>query len=415
MNRKHNWPLHPFILLSISTLALIIVLGVGGIVQARWIHPPLSSIQGAAASLSGKFFSDMLAMEIPYLDEQQTKSSFSGDTIFSFALQLATNINPHDPKTLLASGVPGLAAEKTVNLRSAVGNPAFHEPADYAPPKNALEPSDLHVREEPSGRVAVTDENLPLDADRGDASDGPNGDSQGTEQPPVSPPLAASSDLVRAFIYHSHNRESYLPELEGKSELNEAFDDEINVTLLGKRMAARLKELGIGAASSNKDYSTAEPAYNWNYSYKYSLKTVKEAFASFPQLNYLFDIHRDSQPRELTTATINGKDYAQIYFIIGRRNPNWEENEAFANAIHSKLEEAYPGLSRGVWGKTASSGNAEYNQSQSENSILIEIGGPENSLEECYRTVDVLSNIIAEQIMEAERVDQEQQQSSQEI
>ncbi|GIQ69718.1 stage II sporulation protein P [Xylanibacillus composti] len=407
MNRKHKWTLHPFVLLSISTLALFIVLGIGGLAQAKWSHnSPLSSIQGAAASLSGKFFSDMMAMEIPYMSEGNAESSFSSDKIFSFVFQMATNINPHDPKTLLASGVPGMASEKTVNLRSAVGNPGFHEPADYAPPREVLQPADdAAPGDEPTGREAVTEEDMPLDAAEPNPSDGQQEDSGAGSGAP-SP--ASVADEVLAFIYHSHNRESYLPELEGKTELHEAFDDTINVTLLGKRMAERLKELGIGAASSDKDYSTEEPEYNWNFSYKYSQKTVKEAFASFPKLNYLFDIHRDAQPRDLTTATINGEDYAQVYFIIGRRNPQWEKNESFANAIHSKLEEAYPGLSRGVWGKTASSGNAEYNQSLSENSILIEIGGPENTLEECYRTVDVLSKIIAEQILEAERVNNEQ-------
>lgn len=409
MNQKHKWSLHPFVLLSISTMALFIVLGIGGLAQARWSQSPLSSIQGAATALSGKFFADMIAMEIPHMAENTSDSSFSGDNMFSFVFQMATNIDPHDPKTLLASGVPGLATEKIVNLRSAVGNPGYHEPADYAPPKEALQPSGGSLPDQvPKGREAVSEEDLPLDAAQGGGT-GP------AQTPPAAPPLATASDQVRAFIYHSHNRESYLPELEGKTELNEAFDDTVNVTLLGKRMANRLKELGVGAASSEKDYSTVEPDYNWNFSYKYSLKTVKEAMASFPQLNYLFDIHRDSQPRDLTTATINGEDYAQIYFIIGRRNPQWEKNEEFANAIHTKLEEAYPGLSRGVWGKTASTGNAEYNQSLSENSILIEIGGPENTLEECYRTVDVLSKIIAEKILEAERVNQDQAEPEQDI
>jgi len=53
-------------------------------------------------------------------------------------------------------------------------------------------------------------------------------------------------------------------------------------------------------------------------------------------------------------------------------------------------------LSRGVWGKTAANGNGEYNQSVSPGSVLIEIGGVDNTLEECYRTADALAKIIAE-------------------
>jgi stage II sporulation protein P len=85
-----------------------------------------------------------------------------------------------------------------------------------------------------------------------------------------------------------------------------------------------------------------------------------------------------------------------VYFIIGHRNPNWRENEDFANRIHERLEKQYPGLSRGVWGKTAANGNGEYNQSVAPGSVLIEIGGVDNTLEECYRTADALAKVISD-------------------
>jgi stage II sporulation protein P len=171
--------------------------------------------------------------------------------------------------------------------------------------------------------------------------------------------------------------------------------DKINVTLVGKRLASQLEALGVGATNSSKDYPTTVQGYNWNYSYKYSLQTVKQALAANKQLKFFFDIHRDSQRRKKTTATIKGKDYAQVYFIIGHRNPDWRENEDFANRIHEQLEKDYPGLSRGVWGKTAANGNGEYNQSVAPDSVLIEIGGVDNTLQECYRTADVLAKVIA--------------------
>ncbi|MDT2261244.1 stage II sporulation protein P [Paenibacillus larvae] len=52
--------------------------------------------------------------------------------------------------------------------------------------------------------------------------------------------------------------------------------------------------------------------------------------ATEPGLSYLIDIHRDSGPRKSTTKTINGKDYAQLYFVVGLENPNWEKNQEFA-------------------------------------------------------------------------------------
>ncbi len=166
--------------------------------------------------------------------------------------------------------------------------------------------------------------------------------------------------------------------------------------MVGKRLADKLEEAGIGAMHSDTDYSTAVKNYRWELSYKYSKETVKSAMAQESKLKFFFDIHRDSQRRKHTTATINGKDYAQVFFIIGHRNPGWEKNEEFATKIHNALEKEYPGISRGVWGKTAATGNGEYNQSLAEHSVLIEVGGVDNTLEESYRTADALAKIISE-------------------
>jgi stage II sporulation protein P len=177
-----------------------------------------------------------------------------------------------------------------------------------------------------------------------------------------------------------------------------------NITLVGKRLAQKLEEEGIGAQHSNTDYPTAIQNYRWELSYKYSMKTVKEALASNKDLKFIFDIHRDSQKRKYTTIDINGKSYAQVYFIIGHKNPNWEQNEAFATKIHEALDKKYPGISRGIWGKTAASGNAEYNQSLAADSVLIEVGGVDNTLEESYRTADALAEVISEIYWAEEKV-----------
>ena len=68
-------------------------------------------------------------------------------------------------------------------------------------------------------------------------------------------------------------------------------------------------------------------------------------------LKFFFDIHRDSAKRSATTTTIDGKDYAKVFFIIGRKNPDWKQNEQFAEEINKKLNKLYPGVSRGIWGK----------------------------------------------------------------
>jgi stage II sporulation protein P len=127
-------------------------------------------------------------------------------------------------------------------------------------------------------------------------------------------------------------------------------------------------------------------------------------FATNPNLQYIFDIHRDAGKRSDTTMTLNGKAYAQIFFIVGKKNPNWQQNEAFARSIDKMLKEQYPGLSRGILDKSSHMGNGEYNQSLSPQSILMEIGGPYNTLDECYRTADLFVKIVKEMIKKNTKV-----------
>ena len=200
----------------------------------------------------------------------------------------------------------------------------------------------------------------------------------------------------QVFIYHSHNRESWLPELNhpAADKPRDAFHAEKNVTLLGARLQGQLESKGVGALHSIRDYVEAVPSFNYNYSYKYSSTTVREVLAIHPQLTYLIDIHRDSQRRDKTTITIDGQNVARIFFIIGEGNPHWRENHAFAKSIHEELNARWPGLSKGIINKGKSQGHGEYNQSLSPMSILLEIGGVDNTLEESYRTIEMLAEVI---------------------
>lgn len=391
-----------YVALSFLTLVIFMLISTGSMIFSQFFASPYPSMKGVASTVSNRLFVDMLAMEVPMLRNEQKSSTLDAAQVAPFLFRYFTQMDPADPKSLIAVEIPGIS-EQTTLLRSSQHNEKEISPLDYAPPNHALTPMELNVSDVSSSTKVEQNEQIEA-VERETIRPGPKANDM-IDNELESSSVPNKTDHVKAFIYHSHNRESWLPELgkEGQ-DFSEAFDDEVNITLLGKRMEERLEEHGIGALSSDKDYPTEVEGYNWNFSYKYSLETVKEAMAENPELEYFFDIHRDAQAREKTTVTINGTPYAQIYFIIGRQNPNWESNEAFAAQIHERLEEQYPGISRGIWGKNQQSGHGEYNQSVSPNSILIEVGGPENTLEECYRTIDVLSDVIAEIFWEAEEV-----------
>jgi stage II sporulation protein P len=347
---------------------------------------PSSSMKGLAASVSSRFFVDMLGMEVPYMQTDRQTFTFSQSNVSGFLFSLLTDLNWKDPKTFIARELPGLAQDRSVVLRKSITT-GDDSPEDYGPKGDAI------PKNGEGGEGSIT-ANPAAPPDAGEAVQGP-------AVPTAKPPKTAGRNV--AFIYQSHNQESYLPELGGVKDPDKAYDPNINVSQVGLRLAQRLEKEGIGAVHSDKNYPAIEKSFNYYYSYKYSLKTLQEASASHPDLKFYFDIHRDSQRREKTTVTINGKNYAQLYFIIGGKNPNWKENEQFASQIHQTLESKYPGLSKGTFAKAAE-GNGVYNQNFSQNSVLIEVGGVDNSLEECYRTTDVLAEAIAEVVLNVQKV-----------
>lgn len=381
-----------YFILSLCSMVVFIMLGLAGMLQNTFAVSPSQSMKGFAASVPGRFFESLLGFELPHMPAGDEPSPFQAGKLAAFLVRFLTDLNPDDPKSLLALEMPGMVPDQSVLLRPGSGGgddaPEDHGPLETDAGQEAADPPAGSPDAAPSSTSDPANQPpASTPSDSGEAS----APSDSSDNPP---PQRSTGENKVVFIYHSHNRESWLPELHNGSK--DPTDSKINVTLVGKRLAQQLEAKGVGAAHSSKDYASSVKSYNWNYSYKYSLQTVKQALAGNKNLKFFFDIHRDSQPRSKTTTTIRGTDYAQVFFIIGHRNPNWKQNEEFASRIQERLEKDYPGLSRGIWGKTAATGNGEYNQSVSPDSVLIEIGGKDNTLKECYRTADALAEVIAD-------------------
>ncbi|QGQ44462.1 stage II sporulation protein P [Metabacillus sediminilitoris] len=201
-----------------------------------------------------------------------------------------------------------------------------------------------------------------------------------------------------AFIYFSHNRESFLPYFKNGTTPEKTYHSKLNVSLIGQRLGRRLKSNGIWNRVSNVDIITMlyERDLKFDSSYEMSRKIVIEEKRINPDLEMTFDIHRDALPRSLSTININGKSYAKISFVIGSAHQSYKDNLNFTKGINELIEKSYPGLSRGIIIKSQKQGNGVYNQDLLPNSVIIEIGGVDNNLEELYRTADVLGNIISQ-------------------
>lgn len=219
--------------------------------------------------------------------------------------------------------------------------------------------------------------------------------------PPAVKPLKALN-IPKVLIYHTHNRESWLSVTKSKGR-DDAMDDAINITLVGQAMADVLESAGIPVIHEDVDIFALLQKKNLPYSASYvvSREVVETMMKKTPHIQYLFDIHRDANPRSVTTTTINGQSYAKIMFVIGESNPNWQANMKLAEMLTERLEARYPGITRPVLRLTKTAWrNGEYNQSLSNDALTVEIGGHENTPEEAKRSAAILAEIFAEIYLE---------------
>ncbi|MBS4194084.1 stage II sporulation protein P [Lederbergia citri] len=276
------------------------------------------------------------------------------------ALEILTNINLADMKTFLFTEIPGLHASSPKILIAGQGTDFTNLPIESPPPQDF-------------GLENVTDEPETL----------PNEEKK-----------ELTNDYI-AFIYHTHTWESFLPLL---PESNNPSSKEKNVTILGKRLGEKLQEKGIKTLVDTSDVQEKLLKRGMKYyqSYTVARESVVEAMGQNKQLQLMFDIHRDSARKNVTTKEINGKPYAKLYFVVGTAHPNYGKNFEFASKLHKLLEKKYPGISRGVYDKSKAEGNGIYNQDLFEHNLVVEIGGIDNTLEELNRTVDALAEVISD-------------------
>lgn len=199
------------------------------------------------------------------------------------------------------------------------------------------------------------------------------------------------------YIYQSHNRESFFPELPEQRAYREQppYSNTKNVTLVGKELSRALKEIDINSIHDKTDIDgiLKQRGSYFPDSYKVSRENLQKVLAENDSIRMVFDIHRDSQKRSESTIEMNGQDYARIKFVVSKTSGNYETNKIFATQLHEQLEKLFPGLSVGVIEKGIDPQNT-YNQELHDNSVLLEVGGIDNTLEETYRSMDVFAQAL---------------------
>lgn len=195
-------------------------------------------------------------------------------------------------------------------------------------------------------------------------------------------------------LYYTHTSESFIP---SSGVAHSRGGQRGEIVDVGDALVKRLGTYGIATSQNTtiNDYPSFMKAYDA------SEGTVKKMLAENPSIQMLFDIHRDADKRENYLATINGVQAARIKILVcvGQQDlvqPHWQQNHAFAKLIDAKLNQRYPGLSRGIQIE-----NWRYNQHLHPRALLIEVGCQETSREEAERGIEMLGDILAEIIAES--------------
>lgn len=207
------------------------------------------------------------------------------------------------------------------------------------------------------------------------------------------------SDEPQVLIMHTHTTESYEPysrDFYDDSFISRTTDEEKNVVSVGEKIATELEKAGIGVIHDRTihDY----PSYNG--SYDRSRVTVEKILSQYPSIKVVLDIHRDAieyddGTRVAPVAVIDGKEAAQVMIISGcdsgnMNYPDYMKNFRFSCLLQKQLEEDYPDLARPILFTYK-----KYNQNLTTGSILIEMGGHANSIEQAQYAGELVGKSLA--------------------
>lgn len=367
--------------LIVSLCLLFIFIGVLTTIKPAY-RLSSSTINEWTRQIDGSSFLYVMGMENKAFKEAYPEDSKPLD-ISELAFQMATSLKPNDPRSLLGRELPGFASFDSNIVIAGEGTDYTNLPIESSAPLDVV----LEDRE-----ATMPDES------------GGEQDSEKKEEDKKEQRTTGEKNVV--YIYNSHNTESFLPHLPEGTGINEAHHSEVNITKVSDRLAQSLEENGIGSSVETADIASILDEKGWEYyqSYNASKPVVKEALANNKDIQFIFDLHRDSQPREVTTKKIDGKAYAKLFFVVGGENANYEQNLKLATDLHNKIQDKYPGLSRGVITKKGPGTNGVFNQDLSENAVLIEFGGVENKMDELYRSADIVADIFSDYYWQAEKV-----------
>jgi len=190
------------------------------------------------------------------------------------------------------------------------------------------------------------------------------------------------NDFGRIYIYNTHQSEEY------DSGLLSNYNIDLTVYTASYILKSKLEEYNIKVFVEDKNVKEYLNKYGYNYNQSY--KISREFLELAPDnIDLYIDLHRDSANREVTAINIDGTNYAKVMFVVGTNYQNYNLNLDLSTKLNNKIIEFNPLLTRGIYTR-----HSVYNQDFSPNVILLELGGPYNTLEEIENTLTIFASVI---------------------
>lgn len=180
------------------------------------------------------------------------------------------------------------------------------------------------------------------------------------------------------YIYNTHQGEEYATKSvkEGSRYLMQLLENR------GYEVDYETTDFELYKTKNHIDYAK---------SYSVSQKYLTQAVEKHGKYDLVIDFHRDSIKKNLSTITVDHKNYAKLMFVVGKGSSHYSAVNKRCEKLADMLNGKIPKICRGVYLK-----QSHYNQGVTDNMVLIEVGANENTYEEVQNSLNILAMVLDE-------------------
>ena len=196
-------------------------------------------------------------------------------------------------------------------------------------------------------------------------------------------------------IYQTYSHESFWPYVSPGPATPYSMDWPKTIVQVGWWLSQDLYQQGIAVVQSRVDNMSEGLLASFNKSYQ----TARQLVAWYPSVRLLIDLHR--APDTMAPAIIHGQKVSKIVIVVGTSqllpNPYGPQNLLIAEKLSQALNSIAPGI---LGGKGIDKVPYRYNQQLMPGDLMIEVGGPNSSLEQERLAVADLAKALTRIILD---------------